>query len=51
MDEGRGSNYIQPLTNYNCFHMNIHERAHHEMNGVIEKSEHLMQTWWVAQNE
>jgi hypothetical protein len=40
-----------PLTDYNCFHMDIKERGHHEMNGVLEKSEHLMQTWWDALNE
>jgi hypothetical protein len=41
----------RPVTNYNCFHVDIHEKGHHEINGVLERSEHLMQTWWVALNE
>jgi len=40
-----------PLANYNCFHVDIHEKGHREINVVLEKSEHLMQTWWVALNK
>jgi hypothetical protein len=46
-----GQTAFEPLMDYNYFHVDIHEKGHHEMNGVLEKSEHLMQTWWAALNE
>jgi hypothetical protein len=47
--------YMAPLIEelqeqYNCFHMDIQGRSHHEMNGVLEKSEHFMQKWCIALN-
>jgi hypothetical protein len=33
----------KPLTNNNYFHVEVHERSHHEMNGVLKKSEHSIQ--------
>jgi len=34
---------FEPLMNNNCFHVDIQEHDHHEMNGVLEKNEYLMQ--------
>jgi hypothetical protein len=36
-------NAFEPLTNNNCFHVDIQEQGHHEMNEVLEKNEYLMQ--------
>jgi len=32
-----------PLRNNNCFHMDVQQRSHHEMNMVLLKKQHLMQ--------
>jgi hypothetical protein len=32
---------FEPLTNNNCFHVDIQEQGHHEMNGVLEKKKKI----------
>jgi hypothetical protein len=44
MNEG-DSNTFEPMIDNNYFHVHIHEHGYHEMNGVLEKNEHLMQKW------
>jgi len=40
-----------PLRNNNCFHMDVQQRSHHEMNMVLLKKQHLMQKWRATLNE
>jgi hypothetical protein len=44
MNEGY-SNAFEPMINNYYFHMDVHEKSHHEMNGMLEKNEHLLQKW------
>jgi hypothetical protein len=39
----RDSNAFEPMIDNNYFHVDVHEQGHYEMNGMLEKSEHLMQ--------
>jgi hypothetical protein len=36
MNEEENSRF-ELLTNVNCYHVDVHERSHHELNGVLEK--------------
>ncbi len=38
----------KPLANNNCFHVDVQEGGHHEMNGGARKKKHLMQKQWAA---
>ncbi len=36
------NNTFGPLMDVNYFHVDIHEKSHHELNGVLEKNEYLI---------
>ncbi len=42
---------FEPLMNNNCFHVDIQEQGHHEMNGVLKNNEYLMQKQWATLNK
>ncbi len=45
------NNTFGPLMDVNYFHVDIHEKSHHELNGVLEKNEYLIKKRWVALKE
>ncbi len=45
------NNTFGPLINVHYFHEDIHEKSHHELNGVLEKNEYLIQKQWAALKE
>ncbi len=53
MNEGGNSTY-KPLIcekDVSCFHVNVQERSHHELNGVLWKGDYLIQKQWATLKE
>ncbi len=42
---GKDNNTFQPLKDVNYFHVDVQKRSHHELNGVLEKNDYLIQKW------
>lgn len=36
------NNTSGPLMEVNCFHVDVHEKNHHELNGMLEKNDYLI---------
>jgi hypothetical protein len=45
---GKNNNTFQALRDVNYFHVDIQKKIHHELNGVLEKNDYLIQKWLVA---
>jgi hypothetical protein len=45
------NNTFEVFMNVNYFHMDVQENSHHELNGVLEKNDYLIQTQWATLKE
>jgi hypothetical protein len=42
---GKDNYSSQPLRDVNYFHVDVQKKSHHELNGVLEKNDYLIQKW------